>query len=553
MTIEELLYYKGFLKFDSENSKIQIKENELPKFHIDDIYIFDKESRDTWFTFPGFKRGKIFRTASVVPKNSIIFKSSDFISRNERCAGDLNNPSDYFAKSMMTQSNYVVIIGYYDEIEWEASMQTPFPTSPQDFINSYNNNPDFSNFIRNYIIYRITGRYPQNGDVITFQNYSHVFVFSDNNVVWTVKKGNEEVYRVKKGGEVVFQRQYLRGYGDTSLSGRVSRTGTSITWRLTNRDPGVAADTYANVVKDEIASLDFSSGYKRSTTLKAPLSYNDFIKSNLDDGSRYYCRAGLKHLTLLIMPIIEKNYSFYDLPVAAPTDAVIAVSENSATIRFVNNSSTKTIEIFAEVGKSPVTRNTRGTIAAGGFKDVTFPELSSDTTYNLYYYARYVIQSYSPQSPGTWNPSSDLFAEAVDYPISEGDSCTLERGLTYYSVVSGIKAECIGYKPKVDTVYGYLPGPTSLKYYTKSSYFRTNSPKVPTTWTYLTTYVQHNYSYSRGDLPSCDSDQSGALTWLNNNYPPSNYAVGTVVVVNSTEATHPEPVPCPSRRFRSDL
>ena len=45
MTIEELLYYKDFLKFDSENNKIQIKENELPKFHINDVYIFDKGNK----------------------------------------------------------------------------------------------------------------------------------------------------------------------------------------------------------------------------------------------------------------------------------------------------------------------------------------------------------------------------------------------------------------------------------------------------------------------------------------------------------------------------
>ena len=288
-----------------------------------------------------------------------------------RYAGNLSDQSDYFAQAM-TESSYIMTITGGHQAEWESAAMMPFPAPPHDFANAYDTNPGFVDFMDTYVIPGAFGRYPQNGDVITFENWDYVFVFSDSNIVWNIKKGNQHVYRVKKGEEVVFQRQYLRGYGNVSLSSRVSTTGTSIKWRVTNRDPDVAADTYANVTENEIPSLDFSSGYKRGIVTAQPLSNNEFTTSNLNDGSRYYCKAGLKHPTLMIMPIIQTGYLSYDLPIAAPSDEVIDVTENSVTIKFTNNSNTKTIEIFARVGTSAGATDPQGSIAPNSSKSVVF-------------------------------------------------------------------------------------------------------------------------------------------------------------------------------------
>lgn len=473
-----------------------------------------------------------------------------------RYAGDLSDPEDYFAHVMADQSTYVAAVETTHQTQWTTDSGSPFPTPPYDFANAYNNNiSDFADFIDTHIILSSFGRYPQNGDVITFENWDHVFVFSYENIVWTVKKGNQEVYRVEKDGEVVFQRQYLRGYQTGYLSSRVSSTPNSITWRLTNRDPDVSADTYANVVEGDIPSLDFSSGYKRGT-LRSPLSYYDWTTSGLNDGSRYYCRAGLKHPTFMIMPIIDSYYSSYNLPVAAPFDEVIDVTENSVTIRFTNNSSTKTIELFARVATSAGTRTTRGTIEPGWYRDVKFSGLSSGTTYNLYYHASYVIQNSSPQITGTWVASDNLFASAVDYPISIGGNCTTSSGPVYYSSVTEIKAECIGYKPGVSAVVGYLPGPTASQYYTKSSHFTTTAPPTPTKWTYIGSTTPTGSTIiglDRGNILSCNTNESAAYTWLNNNHPPSNYAVGAIVQVSSHSGFFPNAELCTNRYFRADL
>lgn len=472
-----------------------------------------------------------------------------------RYAGDLADQSDYFAQVIAYQSGGPQVLVTIDHIDmWESVMST-FPAPPHDFANAYENDSDFKDFINNEVIYTSLGRsQPQAGDVIIFDGWDHIFVFSDSNIVWNVKKGNQEVYRVKKGEEVVFQRQYLRGYGNTSLSRRLSSTGTSITWRLTNWDSGVPADTYANVTENEIPSLDFSSGYKRGIITAQPLSYNDFTTSNLNDGSRYYCRAGLKHPTRMIMPIIENSYSSYNLPIAAPTPSLKAVTENSATIEFTNNSSTKTIDLFAGVGTSTVSRTLRGTIAPGQSISVKFSGLYSSTTYRLYYYASYVIQNSSPQTLGTWFLSSSPFSEIVEYSILEGGSCTLGRGTAHYSTVTGVKAECFGYKPGVPAVLGYLPGPGASNYYTEVNYFTTLSAPSPTKWTSIGTTGAPNYSFNRGTILGCDIDYRPSKAYLDSNYAASNYAVGTIVQVTSRWQSSPGVYTvCTPRFFRADL
>lgn len=467
-----------------------------------------------------------------------------------RYAGDLSNESDYFAK-LMNQSSNKKTITNYEETQWlsYSDDSMPFPEPPYNFPYSYDHNVyGFADFIDTYII----GRTPKNGDVITFENYDSVFVFSDSNIVWNVKKGDQEVYSVKKGDEVVFQRQYLRGYEDASLSSFVSSTGTSIKWRITNKDPDVAADTYANVVKSQIPSLDFSFDYKRGTLRTPSLPHNTFTTSNLDDGSRYYCRAGLKHPTLKIMPIIESTYSSYDLPIAAPSVQLIARTESSATIRFINNSNTKTIEIYAGVGTSSVTRTSKGTIEPGGFhSDVTFTGLDSNTSYNLYYHARYTINS-SPEVPGTWKDESDYtsITSAVDFPITIGGSCTFSDSTVYYSTVTYEKARCVDFKPSVPTVNGYLPGPNASNFYTETNYFTTLGPLTPKRWTRIT-LGDPSMTFDRYPrLISCDTNGTDTQLWLESNYPPGNYAVNTIVAVTSKTFSG---ITCDPWYFRADL
>jgi hypothetical protein len=328
------------------------------------------------------------------------FKKGETEHLSLRYVGDVLVSTDYMAQ--VATSNPSILFEAAQRTEFESG-GNPIPTDRTLIRDFYENDPTFWDYI-NYLFTGALSRSIQNNDVIIFMDDTALdgaaFKYMDDRIVWDAKKGADEIYRIVKGTDLIFQRQYQHGYTAPTLSAFVSSTGTSITWRLYNKDQDVAADTYGAVAEGAVPSVDFSTGQKKGSLI-APNGSNTFTSTGLNDGSRYYCKGGLKHPTLKISPIMEDSYRIYDLPIAAPTVSIVSVDDSSATIKFTNNSSTKTIEIYAYVGTSVSGLTYRGNPGPGGYANVVFSGLSPSTTYNLYWYARYVEQEGTTGTSGT--------------------------------------------------------------------------------------------------------------------------------------------------------
>ena len=86
-----------------------------------------------------------------------------------RHAGSLSDESYNLAKAMSQSSNAVTVTSNHEN-SWVGAIGGTFPAPPLDFVNAYENEPDFNGFLNSEIFQPSLGRNIQKGDVILFEN-----------------------------------------------------------------------------------------------------------------------------------------------------------------------------------------------------------------------------------------------------------------------------------------------------------------------------------------------------------------------------------------------
>jgi hypothetical protein len=99
-------------------------------------------------------------------------------------------------------------------------------------------------------------------------------------------------------------------------------------------------------------------------------------------------------------------------------------------------------------------------------------------------------------------------------------------------MTNSVKGICDGYSPGVPASYGYLPGPTSSYYYTETGYFTTDASPNATNWVYIGSQTS---PYNTAVDAYFDEIKCPSITtvksWLDSNYPASNYSIGHIIRV----------------------
>lgn len=118
-SINQILYYKDFLEL-SADGKISIRHNLLPEYQEDEVFIYNEDITDLWYTYPSLsdKKSHVLRSPVVIPKNSIIFKSTELLPFEYRY-------SEWDGNKCYTQFSDVEII-YKGDDEYE------FISKPQE-------------------------------------------------------------------------------------------------------------------------------------------------------------------------------------------------------------------------------------------------------------------------------------------------------------------------------------------------------------------------------------------------------------------------------------